>query len=56
MPIGVGRTDGRTDGVLNFLDRYMITTPSGSIMGLRSVSASKDVMGDPNAEHRVIVN
>ena len=43
-----GRTDGQTDGVFNFLDRYMITTPSGSIMNLESVSASEDIIGDLN--------
>ena len=27
-PLHVGQADRQTDGVLNFLERYMITTPS----------------------------
>ena len=30
-----GWTDGQTDGVFNFLDRYTITTPSGSIINFQ---------------------
>ena len=41
--------DGRTDGVpISWSAMILITTPSGSIiiMGLESVSASEDVIGD----------